>query len=96
MMNKHYDHWLECDKSFEIYDCLQDQEAYWVKTKDTIFYVEGGGMELIVKPKGYGDDPLNQRSSVGWKALETATILNDQYLVRVESCSTFAEQAQAN
>ena len=45
MMNKHYDHWLECDKSFEIYDCLQDQEAYWVKTKDTIFYVEGGGME---------------------------------------------------
>lgn len=58
--------------------------------------VEGGGMELIVKPKGYGDDPLNQRSSVGWKALETATILNDQYLVRVESCSTFADQAQAN
>ena len=44
-MNKHYDHWLECDKSFEIYDCLQDQEVYWVKTKDTIFYVEGGGME---------------------------------------------------
>lgn len=53
--------------------------------------IDGGGMELIVKPKGYGDDPLNQRSSVGWKAIETGVILNDEYIVRLESGSTFAK-----
>ncbi len=30
--------------------------------------VTGGGLETIVKPLGYGEDPLNRRSSVGWKA----------------------------
>ena len=29
--------------------------------------LEGGGLEHIVKQLGYGDDPLNQRASVGWK-----------------------------
>lgn len=44
-------------------------------------------IEVIVKPLGSGEDPLNQRSSVGWKALGTAEILIENYLVRVESCS---------
>ena len=49
--------------------------------------VEGGGMELIVKQKGSAGsaDPLDQRSTVGWKALKTAEILVDNYLCRVES-----------
>lgn len=49
--------------------------------------VEGGGMELIVKQKGSAGsaDPLDQRSTVGWKALKTAEILMDNYLCRVES-----------
>lgn len=51
--------------------------------------ITGGGMETIVKQKGSAGsaDPLNQRSSVGWKAMKTAEILIPQYLVRVESCS---------
>lgn len=51
--------------------------------------VAGGGLETIIKQKGSGGtaDPLNQRSSVGWKAIKTAEILNGDYLVRVESVS---------
>lgn len=44
-------------------------------------------IEVIVKPLGSGEDPLNQRASVGWKAMGTAEILIENYLVRVESCS---------
>lgn len=52
--------------------------------------VEGGGLETIVKQKGSAGtaDPLNQRSSVGWKALETAEILMQPYMIRVEHCSS--------
>ena len=49
--------------------------------------IEGGGLEHIVKQLGYGDDPLNQRASVGWKAHKTAERLVEQYMVRIESCS---------
>ena len=51
--------------------------------------IEGGGLQTIVKQKGSAGtaDPLDQRSSVGWKALKTAEILLPTYLIRVESCS---------
>ncbi len=51
--------------------------------------IEGNNMETIVKPKGSAGtaDPLNQRSTVGWKAMETAEILIENYMVRIESCS---------
>lgn len=49
--------------------------------------LEGGGLEHIVKQLGYGDDPLNQRASVGWKATQAAERLVEQYMVRIESCS---------
>jgi len=61
--------------------------------------VAGGGMETIVKQKGSAGtaDPLDQRSSVGWKGLKTAELLIEQYLVRVESKSkTFSASVQAN
>ena len=61
--------------------------------------VEGGGLETIVKQKGSAGtaDPLDQRSSVGWKATRTAELLIPQYLVRVESCSPrFSGSAAAN
>lgn len=61
-----------------------------------IIEIEGGGLEHIVNQKGYGNDPLKQRSSVGWKAIETAKILNDEYIVRVESCSSFSSEDEAN
>lgn len=59
--------------------------------------VSGGGLQHIVKQLGYGDDPLNQRSSVGWKAIKTAKRLVESYMVRIESCSNrYSETAQAN
>lgn len=44
-MNYHYDNWLECEGTFEVTGCEQENDFYWVRTNDTIFYVEGGGME---------------------------------------------------
>ena len=59
--------------------------------------LEGGGMQHIVKQLGYGDDPLNQRASVGWKAVKTAERLSEQYMVRIESCSArYSAKALAN
>lgn len=49
----------------------------------------GENLQVIVKPIGSGgsEDPLNQRGSAGWKALETAAVLIENYMVRIESCS---------
>ena len=61
--------------------------------------VTGGGLQTIVKQKGSAGtaDPLDQRSSVGWKAIRTAELLIPQYLVRVESKSAvFSATAAAN
>jgi N4-gp56 family major capsid protein len=58
----------------------------------------GGGLQTIIKQLGSGGtaDPLNQRSSVGWKATKTAEILVDAYLVRVEHKSAFSGDVEAN
>ena len=61
--------------------------------------ITGGGLQTIVKQKGSAGtaDPLDQRSSVGWKAIKTAKILIPNYLVRVESCSAaFSATTAAN
>ena len=59
--------------------------------------IEGGGLQHIVKQLGYGDDPLNQRASVGWKAIKTAERLVEQYMVRIESVSPkYSPTAKAN
>lgn len=58
--------------------------------------ITGGGLETIIKQKGSAGsaDPLNQRATVGWKAIKTAERLVEPYMVRVESCSPdFASQA---
>ena len=54
--------------------------------------VTGGGLQQIIKPIGSGDDPLNQRGTIGWKATKTAEILVDAYMVRIESASAFSER----
>ena len=61
--------------------------------------VEGGGLQTIVKQKGSAGtaDPLDQRSSVGWKALKTAEILLPSYLIRVEHMTRrYSATASAN
>lgn len=60
--------------------------------------IEGGGLQHIVKPLGSSGaaDPLNQRSTVGWKALKTAVMLVQQYMVRIESSASQYSKAAAN
>ena len=58
--------------------------------------IEGGGLQHIVKQLGSAGtaDPLNQRATVGWKAIKTAERLVEQFMVRIESKCTF--QGAAN
>lgn len=60
--------------------------------------ISGGGLQTIIKQKGSAGtaDPLDQRSSIGWKAMLTAKILVEAYMVRVECCSKFSDVAVAN
>lgn len=53
--------------------------------------IQGGGLEHIVKQLGSAGtgDPLNQRATAGWKATKTAERLVENYMVRIESASTF-------
>lgn len=60
--------------------------------------ITGGGLQTIIKQKGSAGtaDPLDQRSSIGWKAIKTAEILVDPYMVRVECKSALGDQAETN
>lgn len=56
------------------------------------------GTEVIVKPRGSSGtaDPLDQRSSVGWKGIHAAAILYDEYMVRVECGSSYSKEDKVN
>ena len=76
-----------------VYCCLfLGADAYGVTE------ITGGGLQTIIKQKGSAGvaDPLDQRSSIGWKAMLTAKILLEQYIVRLECCSKFSDTAKAN
>ena len=69
-------------KGRDVYSTLIiGEDAYGVTT------IEGGGLQNIVKAKGSAGtaDPLNQRSTQGWKAIQGAVILTDAYMVRLET-----------
>ena len=55
-------------------------------------------LEVIVKQRGSAGtaDPLDQRSTVGWKASHAAKILYEERLVRVESGSSYSTTDEAN
>lgn len=57
--------------------------------------IEGGGLRHIVKQLGSGgtSDPLDQRATVGWKAIKTAVRLVEENMVRIETCSNFESGA---
>ncbi len=76
-----------------VFGCLFFGEGAYGTTEIT-----GGGLQTIVKQKGSAGtgDPLDQRSSVGWKALKTAEILIPNYLVRVMCKSNFSANSRSN
>lgn len=53
--------------------------------------ITGGGLQHIVKQLGSAGtaDPLNQRATCGWKATKVAERLVEQYMIRIETASTF-------
>ena len=55
--------------------------------------IQGGGLETIIKQLGSSGtaDALNQRATVGWKALKVTELLSPQYMVRIETASTFSD-----
>lgn len=61
------------------------QNAYGVTN------ITGGGLETLIKQKGSAGtgDPLDQRSTVGWKATQTAEILSPEFMVRVETTCSY-------
>lgn len=82
-----------CPTGLAVFGCLFLGDGAYGITE-----VSGGGLQTIVKQLGSGGtaDPLNQRSSVGWKAIKTAEILLDAYMLRVECCSDFSADAEMN
>ena len=64
----------------DVYHCLFiGQEAYMVTSLDA------HQARMVIHPRGTGGhtDPLEQISTVGWKAALTAVILNQNFMVRV-------------
>lgn len=79
--------------NFSVYATLIVGEGAYGVTE-----ISGGGLQTIVKQKGSAgtSDPLDQRSSVGWKAIKTAELLVPNYIVRIESCSPDFAKTEAN
>ena len=82
-----------CPSGLAVFGCLFLSDGAYGVTE-----VTGGGLQTIIKQLGSAGtaDPLDQRSTVGWKALQTAEILVEPYMVRVECCSAFSPTAEAN
>ena len=83
----------DCPEGLAVFGCLFIADGAYGVTE-----VTGGGLQTIIKQLGSAGsaDPLNQRSTIGWKALKTAEILMEPYMYRVECCSAFSEDAQGN
>ena len=84
--------WKEGKDGCAVYACLfLGKGAYGVVDLSE-------GTEVIVKPRGSSGtaDPLDQRSTVGWKGIHAAAILYDEYMVRVECGSSSSGTDKAN
>ena len=83
----------DCPEGLAVFGCLFLADGAYGVTE-----IQGGGLQTIIKQLGSAGtaDPLNQRSTVGWKAMKTAEILMEPYLFRVECCSEFSAEAEAN
>jgi N4-gp56 family major capsid protein len=47
--------------------------------------IDDQSMEMIIKPLGAGQDPLNQRQTMGWKGRLGSVILDDSWAVNLRS-----------
>lgn len=64
----------------DVYNCfITGQESYGVVDLD------GASAQFIYRPLGYGDDPLLQRQSAGFKFASAERILNDAWVINLRS-----------
>lgn len=71
--------------SADVYPVLYvARDAYGIVALKGMFAVT----PMVVNPKPSDSDPLAQRGHVGWKAMQTAVILNDLWMVRAEVAAT--------
>lgn len=74
---------------------LESQDVYSTLIMGANAYattkIKGKGLETIIKQLGSSgtSDPLNQRATVGWKANKVTELLSPQYMIRIETASTF-------
>lgn len=47
--------------------------------------IDDQSLQMVIKPLGAGNDPLNQRSTMGWKGRMGCTILDDSWVVNLLS-----------
>ena len=71
---------VEWDPSFQVWPSYAFRDgAYWVGTLQNL--------QTYYKPFGAAgtEDPLNQRATVGWKCMYGCAVLNDLFIVRMET-----------
>lgn len=74
-----------------VYGCLAlGKEAYGIVDPEKM------GLQMIVKGLGQGDDPLDQRQTVGWKFSDATKILYQERMVRLEVGSSYGDDDKAN
>lgn len=78
-------------ENFSVYGTLFIGEGAY----DTLD-ISGENLEYIVKPLGSGDDPLNQRSSIGWKATMTAKAIRPENMVWLKHGSKVGPTNKSN
>lgn len=73
------------DTKANVYPCLiVARDAYGIvplKGKNSL-------TPAVINPKPSDSDPLGQRGHISWKSMQTAVILNDMWMVRIESAVT--------
>lgn len=60
------------------------RDAYGITALKGMFSIT----PMVVNPKPSDSDPLAQRGHAGWKTMQTAQILNDAWMVRLEVAAT--------
>ena len=82
---------IEKPATVAIYNCIFFGLDAW-----GVIYPEGMGLETIIKGKGEIGGPLEQFSTVGWKAMHGAKILYEERMINYQCSSSLSAIATEN
>lgn len=91
MFNHHYDNWLDLKLNTVIKDMKEENGKYWYAFEDSVFYVEGGGMQRDTGTiNGVQVLDLKNEDDVIWHLLDESISGDVEMIVdkdqRVEKC----------